>query len=402
MESTPGLKPVALACPQCSAPINPAAQNSTVCQYCGSNLVWNNPSPAQAGHAGQAGQPQEKPVRGMHLKPFSYTDSQVTGLELFRMLIPSGWQFQGGCHWLLDNPGMPASVAFQVWNPQGAEAFEVLPNTNFTWSTNRLATSMFPPGSKYFGAEVRQPVGIQDAFGKFILPRFRSRLENLQIMNFVPIPDLPRLVKSEASLTPGASAEGGKLRICYGWQGKQYEEEIYAVVEVFRVPIQSMFGTNELIVWFIDFLFTFRAAAGRLDATADLFTVMIQSFKLNPQWSAAVKAIAQQLAQRQIQQIHHIGQLGQIYAQTGAEMRQQNLNDWYSRQATYDRLAVDRSRAIRDVDGFFDPNRQEVVELPSGYGHAWVSGNGEYILTEDPTFNPNVETNQSWTEMPQQ
>jgi hypothetical protein len=102
------------------------------------------------------------------------------------------------------------TVAFQVWNPQGAEAFEVLPNMNFTWSNNRLTTSMFPAGSKYFGAEVHQPVGIQDAFRNYILPRFRSRFEHVQIMNFVPIPDLPRLVKSEAPITPGASARRRK------------------------------------------------------------------------------------------------------------------------------------------------------------------------------------------------
>lgn len=56
----------------------------------------------------------------MRLKPFSYTDREVTGLELFHMLIPAGWQVQVGCRWLLDNPGVPAEVAFQVWNPQGA------------------------------------------------------------------------------------------------------------------------------------------------------------------------------------------------------------------------------------------------------------------------------------------
>ena len=48
---------------------------------------------------------------------FSYTDTQGTGLELFHMLIPVGWKFEGGCHWLLDNPGMPAAVAFEVSNP---------------------------------------------------------------------------------------------------------------------------------------------------------------------------------------------------------------------------------------------------------------------------------------------
>jgi hypothetical protein len=33
------------------------------------------------------------------------------------------------------------------------------------------------------------------------------------------------------------------------------------------------------------------------------------------------------------------------------------------------------------------------VELPAGYGHAWANNLGEYIVTEDPTFNPNVDSN---------
>jgi hypothetical protein len=51
------------------------------------------------------------------------------------------------------------------------------------------------------------------------------------------------------------------------------------------------------------------------------------------------------------------------------------------------------------VEGFYDPNRQDVVELPSGYGHAWANNGGEYVLTDDPNFNPNQESTQSWTEM---
>ncbi len=37
------------------------------------------------------------------------------------------------------------------------------------------------------------------------------------------------------------------------------------------------------------------------------------------------------------------------------------------------------------------------VELPSGCGNAWVSRGGEYILTESPSFNPNVGSNVEWT-----
>lgn len=386
------MKPSACKCPQCGGDLNPGTGEPTFCPYCGSSLVWQRT-------AGQAG---DTAVRGMRLKQFSYTDREVTGLELFHMLVPVDWQFRGGCRWLPENPGMPAVVAFQLYNPRGAEAFEVLPNMNFTWNSNPMTGMMFPRGSRYFGAEVQPPVNLNDAFQKFVLPRYRGTVQNLQVVRLEPQPDLPRLLRSDAPVTPGGSAEGGRARIRYTWQGQSLEEEIYGVVEVFRTTLAGMFGASEFVTWFIDYLFLFRAAAGRLDATADLFTVMIQSFQLNPQWYAAFKTIAQQLIRQQIQRIHDVGEFGRALAQAGEQARAQNLSDWYARQDVYDRLAVDRSRAIRDVDGFYDPHRQEVVELPAGYGHAWANDLGEYIVTADPNFNPNEESTQNWQPMPQQ
>jgi DNA-directed RNA polymerase subunit RPC12/RpoP len=388
---TDPVQPEALKCPQCGASLKPGGQETVVCQYCGSNLVFKH-------QANENGKIEDAVVRGIRLKQFSYTDAEGTGLELFRMLVPVGWQFQGGCRWLLDNPGMPAAVAFQISNPQGAEAFEVLPNMNFTWRNDPMSKFFTPKGTRSFGAEVCPPVHIQEAFRQYVLPRYRGRVQNLQITNEELVPDLPRLARSEAPLN-GGWAEGGKVRIRFNWQNTPLEEEIYGVVEVFRAPITSMFGMTEVQIWFIDFLFSFRASAGLLDATADLFSAMIFSFQLNPQWYAAYKTIIQKLAQQQIQRIHHIGQIGQMLAQSGSQMREQNLRDWYSRQEVYDRLATDWSRTIRDVDAFMDPHRQEVVELPAGYGHAWANNLGEYILTEDPNFNPNLSSNQHWEPM---
>jgi hypothetical protein len=391
MNSNGEEKLVVLVCPQCGASLTPGQEEYILCQFCGTSLIWER-------RQEPAGKSEINTMRGMRLKQFIYTDTEGTGLELFRMLVPLGWNFRGGCRWLLDNPGMPACVAFQIWNPQGAEMFEVLPNMNFTWNANPMARMMVTVGSRSFGAEVRPPVSIQQALQEFVLPRYRSMVQNLKILNFEPLPDLPRLAKSEAPLS-GGSAEGGKIRIRYTWQNTQFEEDIYGVVEIFRAPLASMFGAGEILIWFIDFLFAFRTASGRLDATGDLSLAMISSFKLNPHWYAAYRSIIQSLAQQQIQRIHHIGQIGQILAQTGREIREQNLRDWYGRQEVYDRLATDWSRAIRDVDGFFDPHRQEVVELPSGYGHAWANDLGEYILTEDSSFNPNLYSNQHWEAM---
>jgi hypothetical protein len=349
--------PSPLKCPQCGANLTPGPEEYLVCQYCGSSLIWQRQLRDAGSQTGQEG--TEQAVRGMRLKPYSVTDSEVTGMDIFRMLIPEGWQTRSACRWLLDNPGMPAVVSFQVWNPRGGEAFEILPNMNFTWNNSPLTHVLKPQGSRYFGAEVQPPVRIAEAFSCYVLPRYRSRLGNLQVLQMTPQPDLPRLVKSEAVTTPGATADGTKVRFCYSLQGYSFEEEMYGVVEVFRVPIQSMLGSVELAVWFVDFLFSFRAQTGRLDATADLFSVMLQSFRLNPNWSAAVKTVSQQLIRMQIDQIQHIGQIGEILASAGSQMRDQNLNDWYARQDVYDRLAVDRSRAIRGVDGFYDPTAKK-------------------------------------------
>lgn len=389
MDAPLGQNPVAMKCPQCGADLTPGAQEYVICQYCGSSLVYNREQVKQAGA-------ETILKRGMRLKPFVCSDPQGTGMDVFRMLLPEGWATQGGCRWLMDNPGMPATISFQAWNPKGLEGFEIFPNINLFW--NPSAGLFQPAGSRHFGAEVRKPVGIKDAFRSFVLPRYRSQVSNLQVITEQPLPELPRLAKSEAPLV-GGSAEGGKVRIRYTWQNRQIEEEIYGVVEVFRAPIASMFGSVEISIWYIDYLFSFRADAGRLDATADLFSVMITSFQTNPQWYAAFKTIAQSLAQQQIQRIRNIGEIGRTLAQSSSQMREQNLRDWYSRQDTYDRLATDWSRAIRDVDGFFDPHRQEVVELPSGYGHAWANNLGEYILTEDPNFNPNEGSNLHWEPM---
>jgi len=113
----------ALKCPQCGADLIPSAVDVyIVCQYCGSSLVYQGGTQA-------ASEPHPTAIRGMRLKQFVYTDTQGTGLEMFHMLAPSGWQFQGGCRWLLDNPGMPAVINIQLGNPQGAEAFEICPTS---------------------------------------------------------------------------------------------------------------------------------------------------------------------------------------------------------------------------------------------------------------------------------
>jgi len=40
--------------------------------------------------------------------------------------------------------------------------------------------------------------------------------------------------------------------------------------------------------------------------------------------------------------------------------------------------------------------------VPGGYDHAWANALGEYIVTDDPNFNPNLGSNSNWEPLSRQ
>ena len=51
------------------------------------------------------------------------------------------------------------------------------------------------------------------------------------------------------------------------------------------------------------------------------------------------------------------------------------------------------------VERFNDPFAGKEVELPSGYGRAFANNLGEYIVTDSPSYNPNIGSNLHWEEL---
>jgi hypothetical protein len=56
------------------------------------------------------------------------------------------------------------------------------------------------------------------------------------------------------------------------------------------------------------------------------------------------------------------------------------------------------SDATLGIDRYESPTGGE-VRLPSGYNHAWVNKNGEYVVSDNPNYNPNQGSNISWDEL---
>jgi hypothetical protein len=365
---------------------------------CGRETETNRGGSAPAGPA-QALQVKRASADAIRFRPHRCIDSEGLGIEAFSVLLPTGWHFEGGVHWRLDNPAFPAYVSCRVSDPGGDVAFEVFPNLPCFWTNNPMVAAMFPPGTRYFGNLVHQPVGAEQALRELVLPAYRSGAGGLEVIAGGAVPELAAMVQEmQARSQPEAHirADAARLRFRYTAGGKALEEEMYAVVQVFAYPLNANV-TN--VNWWVDYVFSARAAAGRLDASARELQTVAFSFKINPRWFAGYSEVVQYLIRRQIQQIRTIGEIGRIYAQTGSEIRDYQMRSWEANQAIRDRMSKEWSQGFRGVEEYFDPYAGKAVELPAGYDNAWANNLGEYVVSDSPSYDPNVGSNLTWQQL---
>ena len=54
------------------------------------------------------------------------------------------------------------------------------------------------------------------------------------------------------------------------------------------------------------------------------------------------------------------------------------------------------SESIRGVTTYTNPYDERPVPLPSDYSYAWVNRSGEYVLSNDAGYDPNVGSVSEW------
>ncbi len=345
----------------------------------------------------KAGKPGEEGTdeKVLKFKKFSYIDQQGAGMEAFSFLMPSDWKFEGGMEWILDNPAMPANTSFRVYNPVGQEAFEVFTNHCYFWTSNSQLLGMFPPGSKYYGSVVKQPVNARTALKNILLQEHRGNMKDLKITKEEDLPDLAK------ALTVGhvGEATGARMRITYTIDTTRMEEEFYAVVEQITFPIQGMFGVSYNTIWFVDYIFSFRGEEGKLDGNTKLFETMTTSFRVNPKWQAKYDHLIEYMAQQEIRHIQSVGEFSRMLSRMSDQMSTESLQRYEAQSSVYDQVSENFSDHTRGVEKFYDPFEERQIDLPSGFGQAWCNNLGEYIVTDNPNYNPNVGSNLTWKPM---
>jgi hypothetical protein len=352
------------------------------------------PAVSAAGRASTPASPVKSAGNILRFRKVSVNDQAgMIGGEAFSFLAPVDWQVDGGVVWRL-HPTMPAAVAMRVHPPQGVEQLEAFPTVAFSWGGYLGPGTFFPPGANYLGNEVQPPLRDAVAYLKERhIPRARDGLR----VQIVKTEELPKLAEAARQAEPAAPFGGpqmvftaGRVRVEYEWEGKPVEEDLYGVLNTMALPAGNM------TIQIADKLFGLRAPKGRLDETTRLFETMIHSMRINLQWFNRYAQLVQALTQAQMNQIRAAGDLSRYISRTSSEISDMMRQSYEQRQASQDRINQNWSQYMRGVDEYYNPAEQRAVELPSGYRNAWVNGQGEYIVTDNTSFNPNVELDGNW------
>jgi hypothetical protein len=68
-------------------------------------------------------------------------------------------------------------------------------------------------------------------------------------------------------------------------------------------------------------------------------------------------------------------------------------------EAGANQAAFGQDQIIRGVQTFRDPSTGAKYELSNLYDHAWLNGQNEYVMSDNPNFNPNGNLDGNWTQL---
>lgn len=324
------------------------------------------------------------PVRFQSLKVL---DPLSNNIEAFRLLVPAGWIWKGGVRWNLDYANL-ASVAMRVRNPRGLEAVESYPLIPQVWST---ATLLGPEGANYLGSEVRAPLGAAAFLLRLVIPTLRGGLAP----TVRSVAALPRVVGALAAMPADPSLttsyDAARVRIDYRQDGRRLEEDFYVGLSYQRssiLPAQTL--------WQPLFLYSFKAGRGALDRASRTLQSIVASVRPSLKWFAGYQSVQRLWIEGRMQAIRAAGALSRSISEANDSISRSISESWRTQQDAYDRVYDRISEQVRGVETYDNPFEGQPVQLPSDYRYAWVSARGEYALSNDAGFDPNLGTTGDW------
>ncbi len=314
-----------------------------------------------------------------------FPDPAADGIEAISVLVPDGWQVEGGVEWLPDWV-RAAALHTRVVDPATGTEVWYLPIQDFIWFQAPAGLDA-PIGGNYQGKVYLPPITDPAEFvSRFWMP---FDLPRLQAARLVGVQQVPAIANEFLGQFGGpADAAAYRLRYEYDQDGQTWEED---------VSFALLFsGSAELTSWYVNYAITVRAPKGQLDASAGVISTVIASRTTTPQWEATYRLVQQLFNQGIQQQMADTVAFGETLARHRAESAALQEQVTQERLASQDRIAELRRETLGGVETYVDPVNGGLVQLPVGWNDYWVNPQGGYLTSDQPGFDPNTLNQGFW------
>ncbi|MBK6832458.1 MAG: hypothetical protein IPG92_17760 [Flavobacteriales bacterium] len=354
--------------------------------------------------------------------------------EAFSILLPKGWKHEGGVVWkgLNECRGEMISGKWSVSSPDGAISYTVLPNHSWASASDPMMMQSMQMQAQQGGCEVGGPMDASNYLSEVMGPRV---LQGARITEVKVNTGVQQEMERSAAKTKAAFEQwGGQAQLMpsavtarLNWNDGSEGIALVSVLNVINVMQNAYTGEmQQLTNSNASERSILRFPAARRDEAERVLATIKSSYRTNPQWQEAVNGYFAQL-RNNADRMHH-QRMAAIDAQTAANTRAHNqrmadiqsqgaantarhndrmgamdqqMRSWEQQQSSQDRQHTQFVKAIREVETYNDGSNGR-VELTSGYNHAWSRGDGSYILTNSPNFDPSsVLQDQAWKQMEQ-
>lgn len=299
----------------------------------------------------------------------------------FTMLVPRGWQNQGGifrvnaaqvggplnaleakCDWLL------------MSDARGTVAFRILPDIVFAHTS--IGGGFFPPGSYYQGAEVR---ALADA-PTHLKSMIQSLHPNAAGLRIIKIHRLPGEIES---LNHGLAYTNQLLtQVGLGASTFQcdaagavydYTEEGTAYREVMITGIVDM---RAAMTWKNTRSLAFRAPAADFDRWRPVMDVMRFSVRFNPQWVVKEAQGQRERARIVMKVFDEIRRIDREIVSRTTINREEIMNDNFL--------------VLTGQEEYVNPHTNAVEMDTDAYRYRWKTSGGDVYYTNREDENPNT------------
>lgn len=348
--------------------------------------------------------------------------------EAFSILLPKGWTHQGEVKWE-DGTRCRGEMVTGQWSaasPDGAIRVASLPLRTWGWASDPQMQQIMTMQARQGGCGAAGPATAEQYLRQSFAP------QELQGATIVEVKDNEaarreldsQAQRSAAQRGVAGQFQNGAVTARLRWSDNTEGIAMVSVINMILTVPNAYTGAMQQLTTSVSAERSYmRFPAARKDEAERILATVKASYRTNPAWKQAVDTFFARMANQQ--EIVNRQRIAAIDAQTQANTaaHNQRMNDiqeqgaantanfnqrmatmdtqmrsWESQQAGQDRTQTAFIKTIREVETYNDGNG--VVELSSGYNQAWSRGDGTYILSNSPSFDPRAALqDQNWQEM---